>query len=276
MVSCAAGFSEPSGSLKPSCSGGSHLRPFDRTPSTAPSPIGSDRNGTGSSRRRAPQSTWAHVHSLATHPRRFPHACRLLTLAPSRAAGLAGASLARALAVCAVSSASIAPAHSSPSARRCSRPPVRWRPAACSCGGGEAAPALAAGCGVVGRVHAGSGRHLRARERPASMASARGCPRPPPPWCFAPLRSAACKRSHESPHSSPLCFLRLRLVGLASTRSLHCQVPVGSTAPLLVDRSQDRVLPRPARRAHAHTARSHMAYAQLNVSRCHRAYVLSS
>ena len=186
MVSCAAGFSEPSGSLKPSCSGGSHLRPFDRTPSTAPSPIGSDRNGTGSSRRRAPQSTWAHVHSLATHPRRFPHACRLLTLARSRAAGLAGASLARALAVCAVSPASIAPAHSSPSARRCSRPPVRWRPAACSCGGGEAAPALAAGCGVVGRVHAGSGRHLRARERPASMASARGCPRPPPPWCFAP------------------------------------------------------------------------------------------
>ena len=102
MVSCAAGFSEPSGSLKPSCSGGAHLRPFDRTPSTAPSPIGSDRNGTGSSRRRAPPSTWAHVHSLATHPRRFPHACRLLTLAPSRAAGLAGASLARALAVCAV------------------------------------------------------------------------------------------------------------------------------------------------------------------------------
>ena len=145
MVSCAAGFSEPSGSLKPSCSGGSHLRPFDRTPSTAPSPIGSDRNGTGSSRRRAPQSTWAHVHSLATHPRRFPHACRLLTLAPSRAAGLAGASLARALAFCSVSPASIATAHSSPSARRCSRPPVRWRPAACSCGGGEAAPALAAG-----------------------------------------------------------------------------------------------------------------------------------
>ena len=68
MVSCAAGFSEPSGSLKPSCSGGAHLRPFDRTPSTAPSPIGSDRNGTGSSRRRAPPSTWAHVHSLATHP----------------------------------------------------------------------------------------------------------------------------------------------------------------------------------------------------------------
>ena len=133
MVSCAAGFSEPSGSLKPSCSGGSHLRPFDRTPSTAPSPIGSDRNGTGSSRRRAPQSTWAHVHSLATHPRRFPHACRLLSLAPSRAAGLAGASLARALAFCSVSPASIATAHSSPSARRCSRPPVRWRPAACSC-----------------------------------------------------------------------------------------------------------------------------------------------
>ena len=79
-----------------------------------------------------------------------------------------------------------------------------------------------------------------------------------------------------SPHSSTLCFLRLRLVGLASTRSWHCQVPVGSTAPLLVDRSQDRVRPRPARRAHAHTARSHMAYAQLNVSRCHRAYVLSS
>ena len=126
MVSCAAGFSEPSGSLKPSCSGGSHLRPFDRTPSsTAPSPIGSDRNGTGSSRRRAPPSTWAHVHSLATHPRRFPHACRLLTLAPSRAAGLAGASLARALAVCSVSPASIATAHSSPSARRCSRPPVQ-------------------------------------------------------------------------------------------------------------------------------------------------------
>ena len=68
MVSCAAGFSEPSGSLKPSCSGGAHLGPFDRTPSTAPSPIGSDRNGTGSSRRRAPPSTWAHVHSLATHP----------------------------------------------------------------------------------------------------------------------------------------------------------------------------------------------------------------
>ena len=79
-----------------------------------------------------------------------------------------------------------------------------------------------------------------------------------------------------SPHSSTLCFLRLRLVGLASTRSWHCQVPVGSTAPLLVDRSQGRVLPRPARRAHAHTARSHMAYAQLNVSRCHRAYVLFS
>ena len=62
---------------------------------------------------------------------------------------------------------------------------------------------------------------------------------------WSPVRSAACKRSHESPHSSPLCFLRLRLVGLASTRSLHCQVPVGSTAPLLVDRSQDRVRPRP-------------------------------
>ena len=62
---------------------------------------------------------------------------------------------------------------------------------------------------------------------------------------WSPLRSAACKRSHESPHSSPLCFLRLRLVGLASTRSLHCHVPVGSTAPLLVDRSQDRVRPRP-------------------------------
>ena len=62
---------------------------------------------------------------------------------------------------------------------------------------------------------------------------------------WSPVRSAACKRSHESPHSSPLCFLRLRLVGLASTRSLHCHVPVGSTAPLLVDRSQDRVRPRP-------------------------------
>ena len=64
---------------------------------------------------------------------------------------------------------------------------------------------------------------------------------------WSPVRSAACKRSNESPHSSPLCFLRLRLVGLASisTRSLHCQVPVGSTAPLLVDRSQDRVRPRP-------------------------------
>ena len=79
---------------------------------------------------------------------------------------------------------------------------------------------------------------------------------------WSPLRSAACKRSHESPHSSPLCFLRLRLVGLASTRSLHCQVPVGSTAPLLVDRSQDRVLPAPhgvltlTRRAHTWRTRS--------------------
>ena len=141
---------------------------------TEPAPLVAERL-----RRRGPTST------RLPHTR-FPHACRLLTLAPSRGAGLAGASLARALAVCSVSPASIATAHSSPSARRCSRPPVHWRPAACSCGGGEAAPALAAGCGVVGRVHAGSGRHLRARERPASMASARGCPRPPPPWCLAP------------------------------------------------------------------------------------------
>ena len=79
---------------------------------------------------------------------------------------------------------------------------------------------------------------------------------------WSPVRSAACKRSHESPHSSPLCFLRLRLVGLASTRSLHCHVPVGSTAPLLVDRSQDRVLPAPhgvltlTRRAHTWRTRS--------------------
>ena len=79
---------------------------------------------------------------------------------------------------------------------------------------------------------------------------------------WSPVRSAACKRSHESPHSSLLRFLRLRLVGLASTRSLHCQVPVGSTGPLLVDRSQDRVLPRPhgvltlTRRAHTWRTRS--------------------
>ena len=74
---------------------------------------------------------------------------------------------------------------------------------------------------------------------------------------WSPLRSAACKRSHESPHSSPLCFLRLRLVGLASTRSLHCQVPVGSTAPLLVDRSQDRVLPAPHGVLRSHGALTH-------------------
>ena len=186
MVSCAAGFSEPSGSLKPSCSGGAHLRPFDRTPSTAPSPIGSDRNGTGSSRRRAPPSTWAHVHSLATHPLPTclspPHPRSFSRRRLGRRFSCPGARCLLCLTGlhrdCTQLSIS-APLLTTAGA-------ARWRPTACSCGGGEAAPALAAGCGVVGRVHAGSGRHLRARERPASMASARGCPRPPPPWCFAP------------------------------------------------------------------------------------------
>ena len=67
-----------------------------------------------------------------------------------------------------------------------------------------------------------------------------------------------------------------RLVGLGSTRSLLCQVPVGSTAPLGSTGQSAALHHTPALRAHAHTARPHTAYAQLSASCCHRAYVLSS
>ena len=234
---------------------------------TEPAPLVAERL-----RRRGPTST------------RFPHACRLLTLAPSRGAGLAGASLARALAVCAVSQASIAPAHSSPSLqraaahdRRCAGGPLRaaavevrrhrrWRQAAessgvcmraagatCEPGSGrprwrppEAARDLRPHGVLRRRLVAGEVCRLQALQRVTALLTA---------LLLAPQAGWPCQHKHA-------------VLALPGPRRLD-----GSFAGR---QESGQSAASPALRAHAHTARSHMAYAQLNVSRCHRAYVLSS
>ena len=117
--------------------------------------------------------------------------------------------------------------------------------------------------------------------RSASMASAGGCPRPPPPWCLicaaglSPASSAALQALRlPPPHPSPSCAAGslASARGPRTARTPQARRPLGSsgTGQRCCSRSHGVLTRR------AHTARSYTAYAQLNASRRRRAHTFSS